>query len=128
MNISMYAAIAIVASFAALYIRQVRADYALAVTLAAVIIILSGIVPRVVLLAEDMRGFADSMGVSEKYIMPVLKIIGISYLTQIASDICADAGEKSLSSHVETAGKIASAIISLPIVKDVFTLILSLLE
>lgn len=128
MNIALYCAAALAAAFAALYIKQVRPDYALAVTLAAVLLIFSGIIPRICLFVEDMRSFADAGGVSEGYLLPIVKIIGIAYLTQIASDICADAGEKALSTHVETAGKISVAIIALPTIEDVFSLILGLLE
>ena len=127
MNILPYCAAAIVAAFASLYLKSVRAEYAALVGLAAVIFIMAGVLPALVALISDVTRFASSSGVSEKYIEPIFKIIGIAYVAQIGSDVCEDAGEKAIASHVELCGKAAIAIIALPMVKDVFSLILGLL-
>lgn len=128
MNVAVYFSIAIVAAFLALYIRQIRPDFALGVTLAGILILFSATVPEIVLLVQDIRNIALIDGVSADYITPVLKIIGISYLAEIASNLCQDAGERTLSNYVETVGKIAVAFIALPIVEDVFSMIIGLLE
>ena len=128
MNITSICAAAIVAAIGALYLKQVRGEYASLVTLAAVVFIMSGVIPYIILVVEDMTRFANESGVSEKYITPILKIIGIAYIAEIASDICADSGEKAIASHVETAGKVAVAALALPMVEDVFVVILSLLR
>ncbi len=128
MNMALYAGLAIAAAFLALCLKQVKPEFALLVSLAAVIFIMAAILPRAVLMAADIEKFAQEGGISANYVLPVMKIIGIAYITEIASDICADAGEKALSSHVETAGKIAAAVISLPIAEEVFGLILGLLS
>ena len=38
--------------------------------------------------------------------MLVVKVIGISYITQTASDICRDCGENALASKMEICGRI----------------------
>ena len=37
----------------------------------------------------------------------ILKVLGISYITEFASAICQDAGEKSIAGKIELAGKVA---------------------
>lgn len=128
MNVSVYFAVAITAAFLALYIKQIRPDYALLITLGGVILLLSGIIPRIALIVSDIQAFASIEGVNISYITPVLKIIGISYLAQFAADICIDAGERALATHVETLAKITNAFMALPIVEDVFSIIIELLE
>lgn len=128
MSVTVYFALAIGASFMALYVKQVRPDFALTITLAGVVLLFAGIVPRIVLLVNDIQNVAFVEGFSREYIIPVMKIIGIAYLTEISSNICADAGESALSNHVETLGKVAIAMIALPIVEDVFSMIIGLLE
>ena len=128
MNVTIYFAVAIAVSFITLYVKQIRPDFALCITLAGVIFIFSGIVPKVVVLIGDIRSISFVERFSSTYIMPVLKIIGIAYLTEISSNLCADAGERAIANHVETVGKLAIAIISLPIVEDVFGMIIELLE
>ncbi len=128
MNMALCAVLAVTSAFFALYLKSVRSDYALLVTLASVIFILASIMPRVVMLTEDIVSFADKSSISFSYVGPVLKIIGIAYITEIASDICSDAGEKAMASHVEAFGKVTAAVIAMPIIEDVFSLILNLLE
>ncbi len=125
MNISLYFALAIVTAFLSLYLKQVKPEYALCVSLCGVIFMLSGIVPRVLVLMQEIESFVM---IDTNYLEPVLKIIGLSYLTQFSSDICKDAGENSLSNQVMTIGKITVLFIAMPIIKDVLRLISSLLE
>lgn len=128
MNVSSYFALAVIATFVTIYLRQIKPEYGLFVSVGAVLILISGALPGLIVLISDIQSFAAPSGVSVDYIQPVIKIIGISYLTRIAADICKDAGEAAISSHVETIGKIAVTFIALPIVKDVFSLIIGLLE
>ncbi len=128
MNISIYFAAALITAFIALYIKQTRPDFSLCVTLGGIALVFSGIIPRLAALVNDIYTFASLDNIETSYITPLMKIIGISYIAQISADICKDAGESALSNHVETLGKISIAFIALPIVEDVFSLIISLLE
>lgn len=123
-----YFMLAIAAAFLALYMKQIRPDFALCITLAGAIIMMTGVVPRLNLLINDIYSFSHSEGIDNSYVVLILKIIGITYLAEFASDICTDAGEKTLAMHAETIGKITVAFIALPIVEDVFAIIFNLLE
>ena len=57
----------------------------------------------------------------------VLKIIGIGYLTEFASEICTDAGVGSVSQKITMAGKILIFITCMPIVENLLKIILALL-
>lgn len=127
-DVFIYFALAIVVAFSALYIKQIRPDFAICITLAGVALLLWGIIPRVNLLINDIKSFWAIKGINNEYISSVLKIIGITYLSEFSADICTDAGEKALAKHIETIGKVTVAFIALPIVQDVFSLILNLLE
>lgn len=128
MNITAYFAAAIAIAFLSLYLKQIRPDYALCVTLAGVLLLLWGIVPKIGYIVTSIRHIASKGSFPAEYIAPILKIIGISYVAQFASDICLDAGEKAVSGHVETLGKVMVTFIALPIITDVFSLIMGLLE
>ncbi len=128
MNITAYFFAAIATAVCAMYIKQIRADYALCVSLAGVLLILTGIIPRVGYIVTNIQQIASAGSFPGEYIMPVMKIIGISYVAQLAADICKDAGETAISSHVETMGKIAIAFIALPVITEVFELIMGLVE
>lgn len=57
-----------------------------------------------------------------------LKIIGVGYITEFASDVAEDFGNKTLSSKVILGGKIVICSMSLPIIKKLLTILLSLLS
>ncbi len=126
MNAVWYFALAVAAAFSALYIKQIRPDFALAVTLGAVAVLLSAVVPSIAFIISVIR--SELSTIDTKFIISVFIIIGTTYLAEFSSDLCIDAGEKALASHIESLGKITVALIAMPIVKDVFTLIINLLE
>lgn len=59
----------------------------------------------------------DSTGVDEALFASLLKIVGIGYLTEYTSEVCADADCASIGRKVAFAGKIAIFLLALPIVK-----------
>ncbi len=127
-DVPIYFAAAIIIAFLALYVKQIRPDFALCIALSGVVFLLWGVFPKLNLLISDIRSFSALRGIEGDYVSAIFKIIGITYLCEFASDICTEAGEVSLSKHVETIGKITVAFIALPIVEDVFSLILDLLR
>lgn len=128
MNVTVFCVAGVVAALCAMYIKQVREDYALCVTLAAAVVLFAGILPKVGTIAANIHKFANAGEFPSEYLEPMFKIVGISYVTEFAADICKDAGENTLSVHIETLGKIAVTYIALPIAEDVFKLIIGLLE
>ncbi len=62
-----------------------------------------------------------------KYGTIMIKALGIGLVTRFASDTCRDAGEGSLASKVELAGKAEILILGFPLIKDVINIALSFL-
>jgi stage III sporulation protein AD len=58
----------------------------------------------------------------------VLKILGIGYLTEFTADIAEDFNNKIVASKVILGGKVAICVMSLPILKELLALLLSLLS
>lgn len=67
-------------------------------------------------------------GLSGAVTAPLVKVVGIGILTQIAGAICDDAGERALHQTVEIAGSILSLFISLPLVEAVLELLEDILR
>lgn len=61
--------------------------------------------------------------------MPVvMKIIGVGYITEFASDIAEDFGNKVIASKVLLGGKLAICSLTIPIIKKLLSLLLSFLS
>ena len=61
--------------------------------------------------------FFENTGISEEYIAVLIKVLGISLVTQFSSDMCKDAGEGALASKVEFVGKVVITAAAVPVIK-----------
>ncbi len=71
--------------------------------------------------------FINRANIDGKYFVVALKSVVISILSQFVSDTCRDFGCSSLASKVELAGKIAIFLICLPLIEELFSIIIKLL-
>ena len=62
-------------------------------------------------------------GIGDVYIKIIMKIIGITFITQLISDVCRDNGFNAAASQLEIMCKIAIATISIPIVLSLMEMI-----
>ena len=62
------------------------------------------------------------------FIPLVMKIIGVGYLTEFTADIAEDFNNKTIASKVIFGGKVTICIMSLPVLKELLMLLLSLLS
>ena len=74
-----------------------------------------------------VKDFATLSSAGKNFIVPILKITGIAYISQIGTDLCRDAGETALASRIETAGKLGITVIMIPLAKDAFSKIMEIL-
>lgn len=58
----------------------------------------------------------------EKHVPSLIKALGIALAVQITADTCKDAGEEALASRVYLLGQAEILIISIPILKELFSL------
>ena len=70
----------------------------------------------------------DKVGIPSEYAQILFKCLGICLITQFASDSCKDAGESSLGTKIDTAGKIALVVISLPLMEKLVETATSLIK
>ena len=71
---------------------------------------------------------ANLSNINLDFLSAVLKILGVGYITEFASDIAEDFGNKTMSSKVLLGGKIVICGMTLPIIKGLLTLLLSFLS
>ena len=71
-----------------------------------------------------MESLYGRLTYGKEYFPVILKVLGIAYATEFTSALCEDAGEKSIGTKVELAGKIGIFFVAIP----VFTSLLNLLD
>lgn len=107
-------------------IRQFRPEYAPPISLCLTVFLslsaITALIPLVNYLNEmEVGGFAD-------YLPYLFKAMGISFMTGAASDICRDCGENAVATGLELLGKCEIALLSLPLLKDLLSLAVSLMQ
>lgn len=105
----------IVAVLCALLLKNEKSEYAVFISMAGCILIfLFGISKLEAILAaiDRLKGY---LGAGSEYLSILLRIVGITYLAEFASDLCRDAGFSAVAGQVELAGKLTIMAVSLPV-------------
>ncbi len=104
---------------AAVVIKKWNADFLPLLRLAATVLFAGAILSMSSPLVAYLKELSAATGLAP-YAEFLLKALGIAVLSQVAADICRDAGESGIGNGVELAGKIELLILCLPLVKELF--------
>ena len=66
------------------------------------------------------------LSIDMEYIVLLLKMIGVTYLSEFASAICRDAGYSAVAGQIELVGKLTILTIGMPIVFTLFELMVAI--
>ncbi len=128
MNITAIAALAVAAAVLAVMLRQYRPEYSIVLSVAAGVLLLMFILSAAVPVIDKINEIADKSAAVSEYGGVLIKALGICLISQLACDACMDAGETSLASKAELAGKIAMVLVALPLFDDILDVVIKLLE
>ena len=105
-------------------VKTYKPEFTVEVTLCAGMILLYFIIDSLKYGFGFIADIYEDLSYGKEYFPIILKVLGIAYITEFAAAIFQDAGEKSIASKVELAGKIAIFFAAIP----VFTSLLDLLN
>lgn len=128
MNILQTIAIAVIGVILCITVRQEHPVFALLTGTVTGIFVLLGILSGVSQAIDYATQLIAQTNAYNEHFQSVLKAVGICYITQFTADLCSDAGEPSIASKVELAGRIAILVISLPMIRTLFELFTDVME
>ncbi len=120
MEIIKIAGIGVIAGVVCTYMSESRKEYSLYIALGAGVLIMSMAVRYLSPMISLLNTLTADGLFSDMQIKTAVKIILTAYIAQFAADICEDAGQKSLASHIETAAKFIIIYISMPVLLSLF--------
>ncbi|MBQ9983706.1 MAG: stage III sporulation protein AD [Lachnospiraceae bacterium] len=91
------------------------------------VFVLFYIVNRLSLIMDFLDGVMGDIGLESGYFEILIKIVGISYLCEFASNICKESGFLSVASQIEIGGKLTMLVMSMPILLAIVDTINSVL-
>lgn len=107
-------------------LKEYRKDFAVYAGLIGGSIILYYIIGYLQNIVNFLSNLADS-GINSEFILLLIKITGISILTEFAVSICKDSGESAIASKVDLGGKLLVISLSIPVISATLSGLLELL-
>ena len=123
MDIFKITAVGIFSAILCIFIKSVRPEISLILSLCGAMVILFFILPALRDVLDSLKGFARMVGLDEMYLFPVFKVIGIAYITEIGGALCKDAGEEAIATKINLAGKLAIVSLAMPIAYKMISII-----
>lgn len=101
------------------YLREEQPTWAVLVALSFVTIVFLVLMPQFSSAFQALTALAREASVSSLYLNPVLKTIGVAYITSFGVQISREAGEEAISAAIELAGKLVILVIALPLLQAI---------
>jgi stage III sporulation protein AD len=117
----------LVVAVLAVLLREERPEIALLLALGFGIMIFIMILGKMGAVITVFRDLTRRAQIDELYLTTLLKILGIAYIAEFGAQICRDAGEGTIASKIEVAGKVLILILALPIFAAILEVIVRLL-
>ena len=108
-------------------LKQIKPEYSLICVIVGSIILIAYILSGISTIFDYFSVVVEKTGVDNVMFTTLLKIIGVGYLIEFTAGICVDSGNNSIADKVFLAGKILIFILSMPIITNLFNLILELI-
>ena len=127
MDILQIVCIGIIAVVLSSILKSQRPEIALQISIATGILIFIVIVVKLTAVIDFVQTFSKRADIDSTYITILLKIVGIAYIAEFGAEVCKDAGESSVASKIELAGKVTIVILAVPIITSLLDLVIKLM-
>ncbi len=127
MDIIKIIGIALIALIITVLLRQYKPEFAIYISLIAGVLILLLVVDKLTGIINLLQTLESKASINTKFIMLLIKITGIAFLSEFAVSICKDSGESAIASKIEIGSKIIIISMSIPIISALLEIILKIL-
>ncbi len=125
MTIFKIAVIAVCGVLLAGFLKNAGSQLYMGLSLAVSLIILFYITQKLGEIISQISYIQQYISLGGEYLTLLFRIIGITYITQFAADICRDSGQSAIAGQIELFCKVSVAAISMPLVLVLFETVTS---
>jgi len=119
--------IGMVAVILIVLLKQQRPEIAVQISIITGVVIFLMVAGKISSVIDLLNMYADRVDLDPVYLTTLLKIVGIAYIAEFGSEVCRDAGETSIASKIELAGKVFIVVLAVPIVTSLLELIIGIM-
>ena len=99
----------------ALQLKALKPDYSVYLCLGVSLVIFSFVADKLTVILDGLSAVQRCLPLNAGYIRILMKIIGITYIAEFASDLCKDAGYQTIAGQIQIFGKMSVLAVSIPI-------------
>ena len=115
MSIQKAAAIGGCAALIALQFKGGKTEYGIYVSIAAGILLGAGIIGKLGTVLDTVKEIGSFLQIEGSYLGVLLKMLGITYVAEFASNICKDSGCQTIAAQIQLFGKITVLALGMPV-------------
>lgn len=118
----------VIAVMLAIIFKKGKEEFSLYISIAACFFILLWGIGKLQVILNAISQLQGYLQINKAYIGILIKIVGITYITEISAALCKDSGYQSVGEQIEIVGKLTILAISMPIMLSILETINSFLE
>ena len=119
--------VALIGVFFSLILKKINSGIGVAVAVFTGVFIIYLLYGEINNILSVFKTFASGYGVSEQHLKLLVKVLGISYITQFGASMAEECGEKFVAKKIELGGKILIVSLSVPMLLNLLDNIINLL-
>ncbi len=110
------AILGIVGALLGIMLKGQKKEYELFVSLGVSLCIFYFLMSKLKLVVSVINRMQDYVELDTSYIAILIKMIGITYVSEFSANLCKDAGYQSVAGQIEMFGKLSILVISMPVI------------
>ena len=108
-------------------VRQYKPEFTLYVSLLAGALILIFIMDKIGGIINLLTSLSNKTAINNEFLILLIKITGIAFLTEFAVSLCKDTGETAIANKVDMGGKVIIVSMSIPIISSLLETVIEIL-
>ena len=107
-------------------LKNQRPEMALMLSIATGIMIMIFSIYKMSSVVNVLNDLVQKSGINKEFLTIIIKVIGIAYIVEFGKNICIDAGQSSIATKLEMAGKVIIVVLTIPLVSALVNLLTGL--
>lgn len=100
----------------ALFLKETRPSFTVFISMATCVLIFSCAVGKLSYLADTVADLRLYVDLKDSYLASLMKIAGITYISDFSANLCRDAGYTAIAGQIEFFGKISILALGAPVI------------
>ncbi|MFG6331740.1 MAG: stage III sporulation protein AD [Lachnospiraceae bacterium] len=99
----------------ALQLKSLKPDYSVCLCLGVSVLLFFFVAEKLTVIMDGLSAVQSCLPLEAGYVRILMKIIGITYIAEFASDLCKDAGYQTIAGQIQIFGKLSVLTVSIPV-------------